>query len=259
MALGSDWSPSGSKNLLGELKTARLYSQQNGGLFADSDLVRMVTADAAAILKWDKRLGSLEAGKYADLLVIDGSAGDPYGALIEAKETSVRLVMIGGAPRFGAAALMNQLGARGEKLRVGGSDRILWLDGVAEDPDVAKITLAAAQGHLTDALSNLPQLSSQTTADMARAKAESAGRPVMTLALDELEDTGFDMRPHLTMAKTAETTGAMRPTAAPVPAALPKLTLDSLTVVDDPNFFTTLAAEKNLPAYLAPGLKNMYK
>ncbi len=168
----------------------------------------MVTSDAAAILKWDKRLGSLEAGKYADLLLIDGKVGDPYAALIEATETSIRLVMIGGAPRFGAAALMKKLGAGGEKIRVGGSDRILSLEGTAEDPDVARITLAEAQDSLADALSDLPQLASQAKADMARAKAASAGRPVLTLALDELEDTGFDMRPHLSMPRAPlEATG----------------------------------------------------
>jgi cytosine/adenosine deaminase-related metal-dependent hydrolase len=258
MALGSDWSPSGSKNLLGELKVARLFSRQNGGLFTDSDLVRMVTSNAAAILKWDKRVGSIEAGKYADLVVIDGSAGDPYATLIEATEASVQLVMIGGAPRFGAAAVMNTLGASGERVRISGSDHVLSLDGTAEDPDVAKISLAQARESLTGVLSDLSGFASRTQAELARAKAVSGGRPVFTLALDELEDTGFEMRPHLAIPKTAETTGATRPTAAPVPTVLPKLTLDALSVVDDPGFFTTLAAEKNLPAYLAPGLKGMY-
>jgi len=31
IALGPDWSPSGSKNLLGELKVARLVSEEAGG------------------------------------------------------------------------------------------------------------------------------------------------------------------------------------------------------------------------------------
>ena len=40
IGLGSDWSPSGSKNLLGELKIAWLYSQHAlGGLFSARDLV----------------------------------------------------------------------------------------------------------------------------------------------------------------------------------------------------------------------------
>src|SRR6185295_13544522 len=55
IGLGSDWSPTGSKNLLGELKVAWLFNQENlNGLFKARDLVAMATCDAARILKWDK-------------------------------------------------------------------------------------------------------------------------------------------------------------------------------------------------------------
>ena len=105
IGLGSDWSPSGSKNLLGELKVAWLYSQHMlGGLFGARDLVAMATRDAAAIIKWHKALGALEPGKRADVVVIDGKQGDPYEALIKAKETSIRLVMINGVARYGVPA-----------------------------------------------------------------------------------------------------------------------------------------------------------
>ena len=61
IGLGSDWSPSGSKNLLGELKVAWLYSQHLlDGLFSARDLVAMATRDAAAILKWQQ--GARHAG-----------------------------------------------------------------------------------------------------------------------------------------------------------------------------------------------------
>ena len=36
MALGPDWSPTGSKNLLAELKVARLVSEDAGGVFTRS-------------------------------------------------------------------------------------------------------------------------------------------------------------------------------------------------------------------------------
>ena len=35
IALGADWAPSGSKNLLGEMKIARLVSQHEHGLLSD--------------------------------------------------------------------------------------------------------------------------------------------------------------------------------------------------------------------------------
>ncbi len=72
IALGSDWSPSGSKNLLGELKVAKLYNEANGKLFSDYELIAMATKNAARVIKWDKELGTLEKGKRADVIVIKG-------------------------------------------------------------------------------------------------------------------------------------------------------------------------------------------
>src|SRR5262249_40323771 len=111
IGLGSDWSPSGSKNLLRELKAARVASRLAGDGFSDREIVAMATRNAAAILKWQAALGSIEPGKRADLLVIDGAADDPYASLIEAKETAIRLVMINGVARYGLPALMTRLGA----------------------------------------------------------------------------------------------------------------------------------------------------
>ena len=58
MALGPDWSPSGSKNLLGELKVARLVEQPGRRQRSrDYDLLALATRNAAKILRWDKQLG----------------------------------------------------------------------------------------------------------------------------------------------------------------------------------------------------------
>src|ERR1700712_2031595 len=145
IGLGSDWSPSGSKNLLGELKVAWLYSHHVlHDLFSPRDLVAMVTRDAAAILKWQSALGTLEAGKHADLCVIDGVDGDPYDALIHARETAIRLVMIEGVARYGVPALMHALHADGEMIAVGGKPRQLFLKDGDGDPDVQAVSLSAA-------------------------------------------------------------------------------------------------------------------
>ena len=120
IGLGSDWSPTGSKNLLGELKVAWLYSQHVlNGLFTARDLVAMATRDAARILKWEGLLGTIAAGARADLLVIDGTAGDPYDALIHAKETDIRLVMINGVARYGVPALMAPLAPDDQTVKCG--------------------------------------------------------------------------------------------------------------------------------------------
>jgi 5-methylthioadenosine/S-adenosylhomocysteine deaminase len=76
IGLGSDWAPSGSKNLLWELKVARAFSAENGGFLQDIDLVAMVTRDAARVVGWEKLLGTLKANMRADLMAIDKATGD---------------------------------------------------------------------------------------------------------------------------------------------------------------------------------------
>ena len=57
-------------------------SETRGSVFRSRDIVAMATINAARLLKWDRALGSLEAGKRADVIVIDGRQGDPYDQLI---------------------------------------------------------------------------------------------------------------------------------------------------------------------------------
>src|SRR4030095_4878428 len=98
---------SGRKSLLGELKVAWLYNQQIlNGLFKTRELVAIGTGRAAHILKWQGAWVSLEAGKRADILVIDGTAQDAYDTLVRAKDTSIRLVIINGRPRYGSPRLL---------------------------------------------------------------------------------------------------------------------------------------------------------
>ena len=158
IGLGSDWAVSGSKNLLGELKVARLASDDMRAGFSDRDLVAMATRDAASILGWQNVLGSLNPGARADLAVLDGTAGDPYKALVHAAETGISLVMINGVPRFGTTALMRRLGAEGERVSIGGRQRMLFLKQESADEVVADIPLAQSKRTLVDALRRLPAL-----------------------------------------------------------------------------------------------------
>lgn len=269
IGLGSDWSPSGSKNLLGELKIAWLCSQHLlGGLFGARDLVSMVTREAAAILKWDRVLGSLEAGKRADLVVVDGTRGDPYEALIHAKETGIRLVMINGVGRYGLPALMNRLGAPGEALRVGGLLRQLSLAHATGDPDVAQVSLGAAKQALRAAFADIAGLARELERPRpARAlqKALDAPRPVVwSLALDEIQDTGVDLRPRLPFNGPKDFTGpervsSLRAAAAPrLSSILQPIGLDPLTVADDPQYLKKIALQPNVPDAIKAGLAQMY-
>jgi hypothetical protein len=267
IGLGSDWSPSGSKNLLGELKVAWLYSQHVlGGLFSARDLIAMATRDAASILKWHKALGTLEPGKRADLIVIAGKTGDPYEQLIRAKETSIRLVMINGVARYGMPGLMAALGAKGETLRVGGTTRGLFLEQETADPDVAAVSLSAAKTALRHAFADLPDLARELEAPKPKAPRLAAldapQQVVWSLALDEIHPSGAVQRPRLPFKGPRDFTGpdlaAPIAAAAPLSAILTPIALDPLTVIDDPNFLSEIAAQPNLPDAVRGGLAQLY-
>jgi len=222
VGLGSDWSPSGSKNLLGELKVAWLYSQQLlGGRFSAQDLLAMATRDAARILKWDRALGRLEAGMRADLVVVKGRAGEPHEDFIRAKETDISLVVINGVARYGVPAAMKALGAKGEAVKVGGQGRELFLQQATSDPDVAEVTLKSATAKLKKAFKNLKALAANIEKPKAVRKvarmAADAPRPIVwSLTLDEINNTGIDQRPRLPL--TARATSRGRSCWLPVPS-----------------------------------------
>jgi hypothetical protein len=258
VGLGADWSPSGSKNLLGELKVARVVSQENGGVFSDRELVAMATCEAARILRWDKFLGSIEAGKRADVIVISDTAADPYAGLIAAPETDIGLVMINGVARFGLPGLMKDLGASGaESVEIGGRKRTLYLAQQSADINVATIKFSQARKMLAKALQELPNHNKSAVFRKGMPKVEAfrpGAPPVWFLALDEIADTGLDLRPHLPY--RGETTGAPEVgKKAAVPPALVPLELDKPTAADDETFLERLQAERNLPQYLKDGLR----
>lgn len=271
IALGSDWAPSGSKNLLGELKVARLAADMAGVSITDHDLLAMATTTPAAMLGWQDELGTLEVGKKADLIAIAGTSGDPYGTAIDATENDVNLVVINGIPRAGTAALMGKLGFDGEQIKIGRRSRVLNLAQAAADPDVAEVSVAAAIGTLTQALRGLPTAGSATPSVLA-----AAGSPATSskpkgrrrkrgalLAASGVIDNGLTPRPHLPF--RGKLTGPNLPTgltpqlramaaAAIAPAPLTALPLDPLTAVQNNAYWQTLANEPNLPQEIRDGL-----
>ena len=99
-SIGCDWSPTGSKNLLQELKVARYVAGQQQVALSDEALVRAVTVNAARVVGWHEHLGVLRRGTLADVLVIHGADGDPYAHLVDATEEQVALVLVHGVARL---------------------------------------------------------------------------------------------------------------------------------------------------------------
>jgi 5-methylthioadenosine/S-adenosylhomocysteine deaminase len=254
IGIGPDWAPSGSKNLLGELKVAKWFGDSIGGLCKAAEIVAMATSGAASILGWDKHLGSLEVGKRADLLVLRGTVDDPYEQLIAATERDVQLVVINGTPRYGDSKAMASIDGTGELAAIAGHSRKLNLIQPEEDPVMQGISYEAAHKKLVQSLANLPHLAGAALTSMLVSPAGDE-KPQWFLALDELHPTGEELRPRIAATGPAL---ELAPAARKAARQLKPLVLDGLTVVDDPTLLDRIAAQPNLPAELTTYLKSSY-
>lgn len=113
VCLGSDWAPSGSKNLLGEMKVARIVSDHLGYGLSDIDIVEMVTCNPGLLLErcWKRPIGQLVPGALADVTVLRGRGrGSAWKRIVAATESDVALVVIDGVARYGDLDLMSAIG-----------------------------------------------------------------------------------------------------------------------------------------------------
>jgi 5-methylthioadenosine/S-adenosylhomocysteine deaminase len=147
VCVGSDWGPSGTRNVLGEIKVASLVNDSKGWGLTPLELVKMITANPGDALAraWQIQAGRLQPGALADIAVIAADAdADPFEAILRATEKSVVLVVVGGKPAYGTAELMRQAGAsQVSELAVGAERRRLVLtrfdDGVGQPWTFAEV------------------------------------------------------------------------------------------------------------------------
>ena len=231
VCLGADWSPSGSKNLLGELKVADMWN--HGPLkraFSDKQICEMATSNPADALGWGDRLGRLKKGLHGDVLVTSERHKDPYRNLIEAVEEDILFVAINGQPFYGTAGLMKAAGATAaESIGVGGLDRRIVL--VYDSPDADMGWKAAL-------------------ADIAAAKRDPVAR---YLEIEKLHALG-KAPPWLMTDKPWDDpsqTGKEVPVTVEIPA------LDSLT--HDEAYFKAIEAAKDLHQGKLDGLQSYYE
>ncbi len=245
IGIGCDWAPSGSKNLLGELKVAWLASQAQGGIFSPEEIVAMATTNAAKILKWDTWLGSIAPGKQADLIAVNGQQGDDFMRLINARETSVTLVVIDGVPRAGQRRLMQRFGPSTEEIRVGRSTRLLNLHQAATHPLVLNLTLTEATERLVEAMQQLPTLAQDLTRVVSAGLFSGAvdAQGITWQVVIDLEEESADFQ----RLDTRAIADYVQPMA-----------LDGITVADDPAFLRKLMAAQNLPKEIKQGLPPLY-
>ncbi|MDH5326025.1 MAG: S41 family peptidase [Gammaproteobacteria bacterium] len=254
VALGSDWAPSGSKNLLGELKVAWLASEQQGSVFSPQELVAMVTSNPAHIVQWHQHLGSIEPGLRADIIAVNGQCGgsgsdEDYLRLIKARETSITLVVIDGVPRLGQPRLMDVFGPGSDSITIGRSKRMLNLKQDDADPLVGALSLSQATQRLQQAMANLPRLAQDlNAAQAANLFSGSVDHTGAKWRIDmdfQEDDAELEVRLHL----------ATQPLSYYV---TDPMQLEPITVVDDEAHLRKLMGARNLPDFIKTGLPPLY-
>ena len=111
VTIGTDSSATGSANLLDEMRYDRaLYRSMYGEDLEAETIFRMVTVNAAKAFWMDDRIGTLEEGKLADLLVIKACREDIYENLLGAAMEDIELLTLAGIPIYGELRFLDLLG-----------------------------------------------------------------------------------------------------------------------------------------------------
>lgn len=103
IALGSDWSPSGSKHVWDEFKFAYKYltSYAASESKLDDEMLDMITVNPAGLLHADK-VGAIKTGAFADFVIFNASQRDSHPSCIlqNSDDGVIDMVMIGGNPVY---------------------------------------------------------------------------------------------------------------------------------------------------------------
>jgi hypothetical protein len=117
VAIGTDWSPSGSKHLWDEAKFASMFSHMVGAYLSDVDLLSMVTENPARALGL-RNIGGLRPGAKADFFVLTSPLQTDSAAEVffKSDDRHVRVVTIDGVPRYGDRKLLRAFGVPTQSL-----------------------------------------------------------------------------------------------------------------------------------------------
>jgi 5-methylthioadenosine/S-adenosylhomocysteine deaminase len=131
ICLGSDWGPSGTKHVLGEIKVAKLVNQKQSLGLTDQDLVAMITSNPGDVLArcWNRPIGRLIPNSFGDVTVLrPKGTTNVWSQIVNATESEVMLVVVGSKARYGDAALMKSAGATATTaITINGTQRSLAL------------------------------------------------------------------------------------------------------------------------------------
>ncbi len=112
IALGTDWSVTGSVNLGRELACAADYNRTYlDNRFSDYRLWQMVTSNAALAAGVARKVGVLKVGALGDIAIFDQSVGIDHSAVVRSEPRTTAFVMRGGWKVFGDSNVIDALPA----------------------------------------------------------------------------------------------------------------------------------------------------
>jgi hypothetical protein len=111
VALGSDWSPSGSKHVWDEAKNAKFFFEAIGSIVSDVQVFQMLTTNAARCLGIDN-VGRIAPGCLADFFILRSplESDSAMEVFFKTEDRDVRTVIIGGRPIYGARDFFEPFG-----------------------------------------------------------------------------------------------------------------------------------------------------
>lgn len=129
LALGTDWSPSGSFNMLEEFNCARAVAQKIADPLDAHQLWLMATHNAAYAAGIDDVVGQLAEGFYADLALLRKREGlEAYAVAVNATVDDVALVWLDGKPIFADAEIARQMGLDSGCVALTAEDKVMCAD-----------------------------------------------------------------------------------------------------------------------------------
>jgi cytosine/adenosine deaminase-related metal-dependent hydrolase len=109
IALGTDSSMSGSQSMFEELRAAKqAYRQMAGAPLDDRILFGMISEKASSSLMV-REAGYIKPGAWADILVMDPVAEDPYQSLVNSNPENIHLLFCRGRPVLMDAGIADQI------------------------------------------------------------------------------------------------------------------------------------------------------
>jgi len=131
-SIGTDSPATGELNILEEIRFGKkMYRQMYNEDLSDEQIVKMITVNPAKAFRVNDRIGSLEKGKIADLLMVHGSKKQAHALLVDATLKDIALVFLEGKPIYGDddfGEIFKELGSEFSKIKIEGKDKLITGD-----------------------------------------------------------------------------------------------------------------------------------